>query len=176
MVVPRYVLTGTSHTHVRIAEIETIIHQTTPSSPPSSSRAPTSDVGSSTQLPLTTATTIGGLVRTVTVMPSEIMATSTPESVTVQGSGINAATVVGIVIGCVAAIALAVTGTVCLILYKKRSDRTLIDDASARGSEWDSKGPFAAVYGQRNRSGSIETILQHTEQCLRITNPDPPEK
>lgn len=138
-----------------------------------------------------TVTTVGGVPTTVTVIPTVVFGTPPPEPAR-EGGGMKGLTVVGIAIGCIAAVVLAALAVVSLVCYKKREgrrDRQMMDEGGASGSGWEgvspaSKDPFADasfspigrnVY-ERDRSGSIETLPAQTEQCLRITNPDPPEK
>ncbi|KAG5986793.1 hypothetical protein E4U43_005348 [Claviceps pusilla] len=161
---------------------------------------------STTTSGLTQTTTLDGVIQTVTVTPTDV-ASSPDNSLNnsnnnnnnpVQQSSVSTSAIVGIVIGCVSAVILAIAGTACLILSKKRTrheNGEIINDvagARARGASSSTisnsstagiiKNPFmdgsmaGGVYGQRDRAGSIETILPPKEQCLRIVNPDPPEK
>ncbi|KAG5930532.1 hypothetical protein E4U53_002221 [Claviceps sorghi] len=143
-------------------------------------------------------TVLNGIVQTVTVTPTDH--TTPPEAdknTKAQQSPVTTPALVGIILGCLAAVALAIGGTACLILSKKRTrrnNREHMDDVAsrARGASNSTimtsstagilKNPFAdgsiaqGVYGQRDRAGSIETIRPPKEHCLRIVNPDPPEK
>lgn len=160
---------------------------------PSSRSTSAPHSSSSTQSPVTT-TTVNGVPTTVTIIPTVVFGTPPTEpAAPAEEGGMKGSTVVGITIGCIAAVVLAaLAAVVSLVCYKKREgrrDRQMIDDGGASGSGWEgvspaSKDPFADasfspigrnVY-ERDRSGSIETLPAQTEQCLRITNPDPPEK
>ncbi|KAG6008290.1 hypothetical protein E4U21_004752 [Claviceps maximensis] len=140
---------------------------------------------------------INGIVQTVTVTPTDHATSSDPsptDTPAPEQSPLSTGTLVGIVLGCILAAILAIGGTACLILSKKRTRRdngVIIDDiasAHARGASSSTvstaamiKNPFAdgplaqGVYVQRDRAGSIETIVPQKEQRLRIVNPDLPE-
>ncbi|GAB0146313.1 hypothetical protein EsHS_00006721 [Epichloe bromicola] len=159
---------------------------------PSSGSTSATHSSSSTQSPVTD-TTVGGVPTTVTIIPTVVFGTPPPEpAAPAEEGGMKGLAVVGIAIGCIAAVVLAALAVVSLVCYKKRQgrrDRQMIDDGGVSGSGWEgvspaSKDPFADasfspigrnIY-ERDRSGSIETLPAQTEQCLRITNPDPPEK
>ncbi|KAG5948124.1 hypothetical protein E4U59_003478 [Claviceps monticola] len=160
--------------------------------PPSHNASPTQQ-----QQPIHVQTTApNGIIHTITVTPTDrpTSPTSPPTSesiTTIQQNPLSTGAIVGIVLGCLCGAALAIAGTACLILSRKRARRgELLDDVSTRqggsSSDWSAvgtgKNPFVdgvvapALYGQRDRAGSIETLRPQGEQCLRITNPDPEEK
>ncbi|KAG5978881.1 hypothetical protein E4U55_005821 [Claviceps digitariae] len=176
------------------------------SSSPPSSPPPSPHNQPATPPPHVQTKTLDGIVQTVTVTPTDYASTSDPSNTQPPASSsqpaVSTGALVGIALGCVLAVILAIGGTACLILSKKRTrNGHLLDDtasasataatARARGASSSTilsetstaaltKNPFAdgplALYGQRDRAGSIETIRPPKENCLRIVNPDPPEK
>ncbi|KID86136.1 ER membrane protein Wsc4 [Metarhizium guizhouense ARSEF 977] len=159
------------------------------SSTPSSASDSASSSASSTPAPSASpqVTTVDGVARTVTVMPTQTGDTNSSGSNS-NDSGIKVPTLLGIVFGCIGGVAVIAIGVIWFFFRRKQDDKD--SDAAAsvstpgrsggtsRSSMDNLSNPFSdsrahGLYSWRNRSGSLEFLPEKdTTPTLRVANPD----
>ncbi|KAG8412304.1 Cell wall integrity and stress response component 4 [Metarhizium acridum] len=152
------------------------------SSSPSDSASPSAQ---STPAPSVSpqVTTVDGVARTVTIVPTQTGDTNSSGS---NDSGIKVPTMLGIIFGCIGGVAVIAIGIIWFFFRRKQEDGDAAASVSTPGrsggtsrSSMDNlSNPFSdsrahGLYSWRNRSGSLEFLPEKsTTPTLRVANPD----